>query len=169
MKREYTDKEVREKLKNMCMVVDTREQVNQHITDYFDQYKIAYESKGLGTGDYSFKTGDMYCHDEIVIERTASLDEIAGNFTVDRKRFENEFLRAKAQGIKVFLLIENAAWNDIESHNYISKLNPKSLLGSLLSWQARYNITINFCRPEETGKLIYGICYYWLKNKLENG
>lgn len=47
------------------------------------------------------------------------------------------------------------------------RLNPKSLYGSLLSWQARYNVTVQFCRPAETGRILYGILYYWLKNKLE--
>ena len=102
-----------------------------------------------------------------MIERKANLDEIAGNFTVGRERFEREFIRAKANGIKVFLLIENASWEDVFSHNYQSRLNPKSLYGSLLSWQARYNVTVQFCRPAETGRILYGILYYWLKNKLE--
>lgn len=106
--------------------------------------------------------------DEVVIERKANLDELAGNFSADRERFEREFIRAKAHGIKVFLLIENSSWQDIFCHNYKSQLNPKSLYGSLLSWQSKYNITVNFCRPEESAKIIYGTLFYWLKNKLEN-
>ena len=86
---------------------------------------------------------------------------------MDRRRFESEFLRAKANGIKVFLVIENSSWTDIWSHNYRSRLSPKALAGSLMSWQVKYNLTILFCRPQETGRLIYGTLYYWLKNRLD--
>ena len=40
--------------------------------------------------------------------------------------FEDEFTRAKAEGLKVFLLIENASWSDILLHNHRSKLAPKA-------------------------------------------
>lgn len=40
-------------------------------------------------------------------------------------------------------------------------------MGSLLSWQAKYNVTIVFCRPEETARILYSTLYYWLKARLE--
>ena len=113
--------------------------------------------------------GDMTLEHDVVIEKKNGLDEIAGNFTVDRKRFEDEFTRAKADGLKVFLLIENASWSDILLHNYRSKLAPKSLIASLLSWQVRFNITIIFCKPSETGQIIHGILYYAAREALKKG
>ena len=71
--------------------------------------------------------GNMTLEHDVVIEKKNGLDEIAGNFTVDRQRFEDEFIRAKAEGLKVFLIIENASWSDILLHNYRSKLTPKAL------------------------------------------
>ena len=59
------------------------------------------------------------------------------------------------------------SWADIFSHNYRSQLNPKSLEGSLRSWQAKYNVSIEFCRPEESARAIYNILHYWLKARLE--
>ena len=106
---------------------------------------------------------------EIVVERKHNLDEICGNFTIERERFEREFLRAKAYGTKVVLIIENATWTDIFLGNYRSKVQPKSLIGSLLSWMVRYNITILFCKPEETARIIWGIFYYAAKEKLLYG
>ena len=104
-----------------------------------------------------------------MVERKRNLDEICGNFTVERERFEREFLRAKAYNTKVFLIVENASWSDIFLGNYRSKLPSKSLVGSLLSWMVRFNISVTFCRPDETAKIIYGIFYYYVRERLLYG
>jgi len=169
MKRHRTEKEIQELLKQLTIICDTREQVNGHITGYLDSKKIPHITRKLDTGDYSAMIGDMTLEHDLVIEKKNGLDEIAGNFTVDRKRFEDEFTRAKADGLKVFLLIENASWSDILLHNYRSKLAPKSLIASLLSWQVRFNITIIFCKPSEAGQIIHGILYYAAREALKRG
>lgn len=167
MKKYYTEKEIKEQLNSMTIVIDTREQINYNITEFLDNKKLNKISRKLDVGDYSLMVGEITYEDSVSIERKASLDELAGNIGIDRQRFENEFLRAKAKGIKVFLLIENASWQDIEMHNYKSNLNPKSFLATLMSWQAKYNLSIIFCKASESGKIIYGTLYYWLKNCLE--
>jgi len=169
MKRHYTEREINDMLKQLTVICDTREQVNENITGYLDSKKIPHITRKLDTGDYSAMIGDMTLEHDVVIEKKNGLDEIAGNFTVDRQRFENEFTRAKADGLKVFLLIENASWSDILLHNYRSKLTPKSLIASLFSWQVRFNITIIFCKPSETGQIIYGILYYAAREALKKG
>ena len=179
MKIRYTDKEERAILKQMGVLADTREQKWEHIRWALDNAGCPVEQGTLKQGDYTafvpmsafpgFQNipGIFSLQDEVVIERKASLDEIAGKFTTGRDRFEREFIRAKSKGIKVYLLIENASWADIFSHNYRSQLNPKSLEGSLRSWQAKYNVSVEFCRPEETARVIYNILRYQLKAKLE--
>jgi len=167
MKKYYSDKEKKERLEKLTVIVDTREQVNHNITSYLSQKKVPYINRKLDVGDYSFMVDDITFEKDVVIERKANIDEIAGNVTNDRKRFENEFLRAKANEIKVFLIIENCSWQDITAHNYKSKLNPKALKATLLSWMNKYDITIIFCKPNETGEILYGTLYYWLKNSME--
>lgn len=181
MKTEYSEAQVRRILKQMQIVGDTREQVCGHVERALADLGCPLVRGKLDQGDYTallpiaafpgFERIDGFTSlaDEVVIERKANLDEIAGNFTVDRPRFEREFLRAKAADIKVFLLIENASWQAIWSHDYRSRLAPSPFAASLMSWQVKYNVTINFCRPEEIGKLIYGILYYWLRCRLEDG
>lgn len=169
MRRYYTDKEIADKLKNMTIICDTREQVNNHVTQYLDKNKINYISRKLNTGDYSAILDNFTLEHDVVIERKANLDELCGNLTVDRQRLEAEFIRAKADGLKVFLIIENASWWDIWAHNYRSKLSPKSFYATLLSWQVKYNITVTFCKPELTGQIIHGTLYYWLRSELEKG
>lgn len=165
----YTDAGLKKALKDLCVICDTRENINQHITSWLDKHKIPHQSRALETGDYSAMLGDYTFEDEVVIERKANLDEIAGNFTTGRERFEREMIRAKANGIKVFLIVENASWSDILLHNYRSDLRPQSFIATLLSWQARFNLTIVFCKPSETGQILYGTLYYWVRNRLKRG
>lgn len=168
MRRYYTDKEIAEQLKRLTIIADSREQVNGHVTGYFDQRKVAYTTRKLETGDYSAMIGDMTLEHEVVVERKASLDELASNL-VDRQRLEDEFTRAKAIGLKVFLLIENASLSDIFLHNYRSKYAVNSFIGTLLAWQIRYNITVIFCKPSESGQIIYGLMYYAAREALKKG
>ena len=169
MIKHWSDRELQEALNDFTIICDSREQINAHLTRYFDKQKIPHISRKLDTGDYSAQIGALSLERDIVIERKANLDEICGNFTVERERFEREFLRAKAYGTKVVLIVENATWTDVFLGNYRSKVKPQSLIGSLLSWMVRYNITVLFCKPEETGKIIWGILHYAAKEMLING
>lgn len=160
---------MKEALSKLTIICDSREQENGHITKYFDSKKIPYKTRKIDAGDYSAMLDDMTLEYDCVIEKKNSLDEICGNLTANRDRFEREFLRAKANGVKVFLLIEGNSWNDVFLGNYRSKFPPKSLLGSLLSWQVRFNVTIIFCEPHDSGKLIHGILYYYAREMLLHG
>ena len=168
MVRHWTDRELNEELKKLSIICDTREQ-DRHVSEWLEKNKIPTITRKLDTGDYSCQLVDQSFERDIVVERKHNLDEICGNFTAERERFEREFMRAKAYGTKVYLIIENATWADIFIGNYRSKLNSKSLFGSLLSWMVRFNITVLFCRPEESARIMYGIFYYYVKERLLYG
>ena len=168
MVRHWTDRELAEELKKLTIICDTREQ-DRHVSEWFEKNKVKTITRKLDTGDYSAQLGELSMEREIVVERKRNLDEICGNFTVERERFEREFMRAKAYGTKVVFIIENASWSDIFLGNYRSKTSSKSLLGSLLSWMVRFNITFTFCKPEETARIMWGIFYYYAKEKLLYG
>ena len=169
MQKHYTEKELKDKLDGLALISDSRENVNGHIIKYFESKNVPIISRKLDVGDYSCQIGDITFERSFVVERKANLDEICGNLTSDRNRFEREFLRAKAFGVKVFLVIENATWSDVYLQNYRSKLSAKSLLASLLAWQTRFNVTILFCEPQNTAKLIHGILYYAAREELLGG
>lgn len=169
MVKRYTDGELKSELSKMEIICDTRENVNDHITSWLDKKNIPYITRKLNTGDYSAMLGGLTMEKDVLIERKHNLDEICGNFTAERERFEREMIRAKAIGTKVFLVIENATWEDVFLGNYRSQLKPQSLAASLLSWQVKYNLTVLFCKPESTGKLIYSILYYWAREELLGG
>lgn len=168
MVKHWTDRELTDELKKLTIICDTREQ-DRHVEEYLAKKNIPHITRKLDTGDYSCQLGDNSYEREIVVERKHNLDEICGNFTAERERFEREFMRAKAYGTKVHLIVENASWSDVFLGNYRSKLPPKSLVASLLSWMVRFNITVTFCKPSDSAKLIYGIFYYHVRERLLYG
>ena len=132
----------------------------------------------LDVGDYSFeitsdllKGNDKYItfEKDIAFERKSSIDELALCFTKDRERFENEFKRKTDIDMECILVIEDSSLNCIRKHNYRSKINPKSLEASLLSWKHRYHYELLFCNKSEIGMYIYNLFYYYLKEQLVKG
>lgn len=169
MRHKYTQKEIVSELKRMCVIGDTREKSDEHIRGYLSENSVPFETRALDTADYTLRYGEMYFDDEVLIERKGSIDELAGNFTRERERFEREFIRAKARGIKLFLLVEDCSWESILAHDYRSELRPKALIASLCQWQSRYGVTLIFCPRKLSGLMIYSTLYYWLKERLEHG
>lgn len=168
MIRHWTDKELTEELKKLTVICDTREQ-DRHVTEWMAKNKVPTITRKLDTGDYSVQLRDYSFERDLCVERKHNLDELCSNFTADRDRFEREFIRAKAYGLKVYLIVENATWSDIFLGNYRSKLSSKSLIGSLLSWMVRFNVTVIFCKQEETARIIYGLFYYYVRERLLYG
>lgn len=168
MVRHWTEQELKDELANLTILIDSREQ-QTHVKEYCLEKNIPFKERALETGDYSAMLGNTTLEYDVVCERKHNLDELCQNLTSDRRRFEFEFTRAKANKTKVFLIIENASWSDVFLGNYRSKFSSKSLLASLLSWQVRFNITIIFCKPNETPKLIHSILYYYAREMLLYG
>lgn len=175
-KYKYTDKELETILKSMIFLIDTQEKEGKHdhILEYFDKNKISYINKKLPYGDYSFMIPqntdlgimkDISFEDEIVIERKANLDELAGNLVEDKgARILKEFALCKA---KMKLMIENNTYNDLCTGNYKSQYKPKSFMGKLHSIEHRYNIPFHFVEKQNSGRFIYCTCYYYLREQLK--
>ena len=135
MRNKYTDAEIKTLLKNICIIVDTREQVWGNIEEYFKKNNIQYRREKLNQGDYSaclvsnketIPLGvirDMYFDNEIVIERKASIDELAGNMKEpDRTRLKKEFSYLKSRGTKVHFFIQDNNYDvNIRKGNYRSE------------------------------------------------
>lgn len=141
--------------------------------DWFDKKKIPYKSKALSNGDYSFFIPaapdlnierSLFFDKEIMIERKASLEELSGNFTQHRTRFEEEM--ATYPG-KKYLLIENANYEDIVKENYNTKFSKKAFLASLHMFNHRYNLQVVFMPNNKmTACYLYGTFTYYLRNLL---
>ena len=171
----YTDAELKEVLSSIVVVVDSREKKNTHITRYFEKHKIPYIEKALQQGDYTFYVPkneelgfmrDTWFDKDIIFERKASLEELSTNFTTHRARFEEEMATAKA--LYKYLIIENASYSDVLNGNYKSEYNSKSYLGTLHSFNTRYDLQIVFMpESEHTPVYLYATMQYYLRNILK--
>lgn len=170
----YTDKEIKQILNSLSLLIDTREKSNSHIISWLDKKKINYKSKKLDQGDYSFYIPknkelnidrDLYFNNELSIERKGSLDELAGNFSNNRDRIEKEF--ALHEG-NMILIVEDSSYRDIYKGNYRSKYSSKSYLGTLHSFSNRYNIPFMFIDKECSAMFIYFTFRYYLRDLLKN-
>ena len=172
----YTDSEQDELLKSMTILVDTREKEgkNDHILDYFDSKNIPWKKKKLDYGDYSCMIPaneefgipkDLYFDKQIIVERKASLDELAGNFTKERDRIKKEF--ALAPDHKV-LIIENNSYADMVNGNYRSEYQPKSFYGTIHSFWHEFNLPVVFMPDKRyTPLFIRGYFQYYLRRLIK--
>lgn len=159
--------EVKTALESMAILVDTREQDTPRLRARLFQMGVPYERQKLDFGDYSVKCNCLSLSDSVCIERKMSIDELCECFGRSRPRFEREFERAKSSGSTMYLLVENASWEDIYAGRYRSKMKPQSLVASICAWEARYNCKVIFCKPETTGLLIRDTLKRELKERLE--
>lgn len=155
------------------IVVDTREQKNQHITKWFDEKGIKWCNEKLDWGDYTIKTDcphifrDLHLQDICVVERKANLEEISSNLTHNRDRFDAEFLRSKGT---VYLLIENAVYEDIDLGNYSTKFNQKAFRASLRRFEHAYKLHIHYQKDTTySGAFIYDKLTGALERLLKEG
>ena len=169
----YTERELDDIIRSMTILVDTREQKCDHITNYFDKAGIPWMKKALKYGDYSFfipaNEGlsiprDMYFDNEIVVERKGSLEELSGNLSSERDRLEKEL--ALAPGKKV-LMVENATYDDLINGRYRTNYNAKSFWASIHTMWHRYNIPFFFTTKSCSGFFIRGFFTYYLKEFLK--
>lgn len=172
----YTDKEIKQILKTVVILCDTRERENQHIKDYLDKHKISHQDTALNTGDYTAMIPadpemgilrPLHFDRSILIERKGSLEELSGNLTNGRERFKDELTRARA--ISFHLMIEGGNFDDIISHQYKTQFNNKAFIASLLSLQSQHDFNLMFIEKENAGLYIFQLLYYHVRNILAKG
>lgn len=171
--------EIKHVLNSMTVLVDSREKPGERAERRYSNFGCEYERVTLDYGDYSYNAtlpnGEkIYSTVGRIsplcsVERKESLDELAGCFTNSRERFEREFQRAKDHDCRIYLLVENASWENLLNGKYRSLFNPNAFTGSVTAWMIRYNMNLIFCKEESSSRLIKEICYRDLKERLERG
>lgn len=170
-RRKYTDSEIQRILKNMIILVDSREKSNSHLLEYWDKHKIKYEVMALPSGDYSFALEAIpeldlphktYYYNDILLERKNSLEELSGCFSQTRERFNDEWSRCYAK--RKYLLVENNTYEDLVNGRYNTQYNSKSFLGSLHSFNAKYGLEVVFMPNKELSPVfILATFQYYLR------
>lgn len=109
---------------NVVALVDTREQLPLDLAPL--RMKIGTRT----TGDYRLAAAP----NAVALERK-SLPDLLGSFSSGRERFESELVRLLAYPVRA--VVCECSWQQLQEGNWRSKLTPKQISGSILSWQAR--------------------------------
>jgi len=176
---DLNDKQIKELLHEMVILIDTREKKNAHILTYLASNNYLFDNQKLDYGDYSIILSvdasleiptSISFTNKIVIERKNSLEELASNFGMGRKSFEMEMMKAKVAGCKMFWVIEGGqSIDDIIKWNYESDYTSQAFIATFMAFMHRYNITPIFTSVDHSGKIIHNIFKYYLREYLKNG
>lgn len=169
----------REVLKSFEILHDSREQDTERVRKRYESFGVPHQRATLSYGDYTYNATlpdgrKLYDVSETissncVVERKMDLDELAGCFTRGRRRFQREFERAQEHGSRIYLVCENANWENLLNGKYKSRMVPAAFSASVMAWMIRYNMNIIFCKEETSGRIIKEILYRDFKERLENG
>lgn len=166
MRYRYTDKEMKKILDNMVVIVDSREQNNSHIIDFFNKKNIPYKTIKNDFGDYTAMlpagtltgfTSDIYFDRDIAIERKNSIDEIAGNLKEDAARIKKELAHMNKYDIKYFFFVEDKNFHEnLRNGNFRSQYDPFTLMQRIKKGiEAEYNTVIVPIDKKFIGSEIY--------------
>lgn len=165
-----TIKQKMDVVKDMVIIIDTREQKYDHITSYLDSINVPYIRKKLDVADYSFylpNYPELGMDNKFLVELKNSLDELAGNFTKGRERFTREFERMTT-GQRIHLVLENFTWRKLLGGSYRSKFSSKAYKASLIAWSIKYDFKVWNVVTQDSGEIIYEILKKELEHELNN-
>ena len=165
-------------LKEAVILCDSREQQNRHILDVFGQSGVKYEVCKLPVGDYSFKVNELDFRLQCAVERKANVNELWGNISRERERFEKEIAAMKKLTGSANLIIENCPDRDFLQNYKVNQYvmiaqNRKVedigryIYNTLQSWSSsnRYGLNVHYMRGNEgTAALLLNIFYYYYHN-----
>ena len=149
------------------MICDTREKKNQHVLDYFDSNNIEYVIHKLDYGDYM-----DYSRPGICIDRKQNIAELAKNVTRERARFVREIERARSDGCRLVILVEQNKYKDrgnwvsvrdisdlmLWSNEY-TKIRGEKVFRVLSELSYKYNLSVVFCDKRTSARKILEIIY----------
>ena len=159
-------------LNSLVILVDSREQPSDRARKRYETFRRPWRRQKLDFGDYSAEMtlpNGTVVRIGAAVERKMNLEELSSCLTHDRDRFRREFERAQQAGAVMYLLVENATWENLINGKYKTKFNQKAFLASVTAWIARYNLRPIFCKAETSGRLISEILYREAKQRLEAG
>ena len=147
-------------MKAVTILIDTREQVNEHITQVLSQLGVMFATKKLDYGDYSFTAEGK--------------DLLYGNVTGDRERIEKELDTISRNAVQCTLLLEGCkGWEHLKefqiSETGAEKQGRKvrnigaTVYSTLQSWRCgnRYRFDVEFIWEREKSALKMLELFYW--------
>lgn len=179
MKNKTISAEKKRFCKSLAIITDTREQQNSHILKALDDMGIKHEARKLHFGEYSFRldSGEDFTL-SCIIERKANINEVWGNITTDRQRFEKEIQGLFTLTGSAILLIENCpsreylrnyavpAWQMQAQGRKVSGIGGY-IDATFRAWESanRYRLQVHCLDgTDNTAAEILNIFYYYWRN-----
>lgn len=177
MKYNFTDTELKKIMKNLVILVDTREQDTQMTISYFENKNIKYKCAAISYGDYSamLPAGsikgidrDIYFTNDVVIENKKDIDELCNNLQNKASRLKSEFAHLNKYNTKYFIFIRDGLYfKHLHDGQYRSKYKSDSLRARLKGICAEYNTQIVPVGVDYIAVEIYETLYYEIRNILK--
>ena len=144
--------------------VDTREKPHaiSGILAEFKKQGVKVIHQKLDEGDYMSSPSGA-----ITVDRKQNLDEICGNLSWQKARFQRELRRAATKGKTVYILCEHGSgiktvsdvrnWKNPRIRNSPKAIDGPRLFHMMLSYEAKYGVKWRFCEKCRTGREILHI------------
>lgn len=168
----YSDSELKKLMSKLTILVDSREQRNEHILSYLDEKSVSHELVKLDVGDYSAKipaSPEFGLHRDLylpaAIERKNSLDELAQTFK-EEARWEHELVRSRK--LNHFLVVVEDDYANLVKGAYRSQYNAKALQGRIKSYEAQFGYCTLFVPKEHIGHFILTELYYRVRHAFKH-
>lgn len=135
----------------MILEMDTRNQVDNYVTDYLDKQGIKWIRNKLYSGDVKLLNDT-----KVIIDLKKDIDEIASNLcrTLEHERLKREIQRAKDIGCERFIFMIKV--KDINSIDEVinwkskySKVKPETLIKIMKTFSERYEVEFMFYKKNE--------------------
>jgi len=147
----------------MIVQIDSREQQNKEVIEYFDNINQKYIISKLYAGDYCNLNGPT-----ILIDLKKDILEVVGNLTKDHERFRREILRATEEMNCRFIVLireqlENLEqvklWQSPKNKNGKPRTQVKGeiLYKIMKTVSEKYKVEWKFCTRKNAGQRIIEI------------
>ena len=154
------------KMQQIVLVEDSRQQVGKHDMkhEYFDRRGIKVIRSKLWVGDYALLNNMSIC-----VDSKKDISELYGDMYQSHERFRNEADRAKENGIRLYILVENRdgirtiddliRWENPQ----LKKRRPKGkkppvpneqFVKALKTFSERHGAVFKFVSPENSGRAV---------------
>ena len=151
----------------MCKVIcqiDSREQQNKEIIEYFDKIRQSYFVSKVYAGDYI-----NFVRPKVAIDLKKDLLELAQNLGKDHARFLREVLRVKNEMKCDLVVLIREPLQSLEEVNSWqherSQVKGETLYKIMRTMTERYGVLWRFCTRETAGQKILSILEWYDKNR----
>jgi len=143
--------------------VDSRENKNQNILDYFEEVGQKYIVSKMISGDYQ-DVGSVKTLIDVKQSHNDGVAELCANLTrtANHERFKREIARAREIGCERFivLIISKDITCIDEIHTWVNKrgqTNPATFEKIVRTFNEKYGVEFIFCQRKDAGKIIVSL------------